>query len=86
MAVETNDLTTPEVAALFNCSPKTVCRLAKRGKLPGYRVGRDWRFTPDAVRNFRRPVDPPHNPIPKSRVLASSRGKHLPGWGDFDYR
>ncbi len=37
-------LTIREVADLLKLHPKTVNKLANSGKLPGYRIGRQWRF------------------------------------------
>lgn len=78
------DLCVGQVAGVLQCSEDTVRRLAKTGKLPGYKVGRDWRFHQTSVDNFRRPIDPPHNPAPKTRVPARRTGAHLPGWHRFD--
>jgi excisionase family DNA binding protein len=37
-------LTTQEVAELLKLHPKTVNKLAKSGRVPAYRIGRQWRF------------------------------------------
>jgi excisionase family DNA binding protein len=37
-------LTTREVADLLKLHPKTVNKLAKSGRVPAYRIGRQWRF------------------------------------------
>ena len=37
-------LTVDEVAKRFHVNPTTVYRLAKRGHLPGFKVGNQWRF------------------------------------------
>ncbi len=37
-------LTVEEVAKRFNVNPTTVYRLAQRGRLPGFKVGNQWRF------------------------------------------
>jgi len=37
-------LTTQEVADLLKLHPKTVNKLAKSGRVPAYRIGRQWRF------------------------------------------
>lgn len=34
-----------EVAQLFGCCPKHIRDCANRGELPGFRVGRCWRFS-----------------------------------------
>lgn len=42
-------LTVREVADLLKLHPKTVNKLAISGKLPGYRIGRQWRFRKSEV-------------------------------------
>jgi excisionase family DNA binding protein len=42
-------LTTQEVADLLKLHPKTVNKLAKSGKVPAYRIGRQWRFRKSEV-------------------------------------
>ena len=42
-------LTIREVADLLKLHPKTVNKLANSGKLPGYRIGRQWRFRKSEV-------------------------------------
>ena len=37
-------LTAEEVAELLRIHPYTVRRLAREGKLPGFRIGGQWRF------------------------------------------
>jgi excisionase family DNA binding protein len=37
-------LTGEEAAALLRMCPHTVAKLAKTGKLPGRKLGREWRF------------------------------------------
>lgn len=81
--LRTPDLSTADVAHELSCSLKTVLRLAKTGKLPGYKVGRDWRFRRSAVDAFRRPIDPSPTTRAEQRVTAQ-RGSELPGWHDFD--
>jgi len=45
-------LTAKEVADYLRCHISTVYRLAKTGKLPGFRLGADWRFREDALQNW----------------------------------
>ena len=45
-------LTAKEVADYLRCHISTVYRLAKTGKLPGFRLGADWRFRDDALQNW----------------------------------
>lgn len=42
-------LTVEETASLLKVSPSTVRNLARRGLLPGRKVGKEWRFTRSAV-------------------------------------
>jgi excisionase family DNA binding protein len=42
-------LTIREVAELLKLHPKTVNKLAIAGKLPAYRIGRQWRFRKSEV-------------------------------------
>ena len=37
-------LTTVEVAKQLRVHPSMVCRMAKRGELPGFKIGSAWRF------------------------------------------
>lgn len=38
-----------EAAALLRVSTKTLLRLARAGQIPGKKVGREWRFSADAL-------------------------------------
>jgi excisionase family DNA binding protein len=42
-------LTVGELAVYLNVHPGTVYRLAKRGDLPGFKLGKDWRFSIAAI-------------------------------------
>jgi excisionase family DNA binding protein len=42
-------LTIREVAELLKLHPKTVNRLANTGRLPAYKIGRQWRFRKSEV-------------------------------------
>ncbi len=52
MASASKILTAKEVADYLRCHISTVYRLAKTGKLPGFRLGADWRFREDALQNW----------------------------------
>jgi len=52
MAAVPRILTAKEVADYLRCHISTVYRLAKTGKLPGFRLGADWRFREDALQNW----------------------------------
>jgi len=42
-------MTVKDLADYLRCHQSTVYRLLKRGKLPAFRIGSDWRFRKDAV-------------------------------------
>lgn len=42
-------MTSPEVAELLHLPVSTVCYFARRGELPGRRLGRTWRFLRSSV-------------------------------------
>ncbi len=46
MAEITKLLTPAEVGEILGVHSKTVERMARRGELPGIRIGRYWRFAP----------------------------------------
>jgi len=62
-------LTVEEVAGAFEISPTTVYHLAQQRKLPGFKVGGQWRFSRQVLQawvmdricmeEFRREVSPP---------------------------
>lgn len=49
---ESEMLTLQEVADKLKVSSRTVTRLMGRGELVGRQVGRQWRFTPEAVNAY----------------------------------
>ncbi|OPY06876.1 MAG: Helix-turn-helix domain protein [Syntrophus sp. PtaB.Bin001] len=44
-----NILTAGEVAAYLRLTVSTVCKLAASGELPGFKIGKSWRFDRDEV-------------------------------------
>ena len=42
-------LTVDQVAEVLRVHKSTIYRLVKRGKLPAFRVGSDWRFDPERL-------------------------------------
>lgn len=46
-------MTVAELAHYLHIHPSTVYRLVKRGKLPAFRVGSDWRFSRAAIDRWR---------------------------------
>lgn len=45
----TDILNKEEVAALLDCEPATVEEKARKGELPGVKIGRSWRFPREAL-------------------------------------
>jgi excisionase family DNA binding protein len=46
-------LTVAEVAEYLRVHPTTIYRLLQAKKLPGFRVGSEWRFSKDAIDRWR---------------------------------
>jgi excisionase family DNA binding protein len=44
-----NILTAHEVAAYLRLTETTVCKLAVSGELPGFKIGKSWRFDRDEI-------------------------------------
>ena len=42
-------LSVEEVAKKFGINPTTVYRLAQKGSLPAFKVGNQWRFSPEML-------------------------------------
>jgi excisionase family DNA binding protein len=52
-------LTVEQVCALYSLHPKTVQRMARRGEIPAFKVGKNWRFFDvDLVTFFRAQSTP----------------------------
>ena len=45
-------ITVGELASTLRCHPATIYRLVKQKKLPGFRVGFDWRFSRQAIEKW----------------------------------
>ena len=41
-----------EAAKMLGVSARTVIKLAERGELPGFRVGKLWKFRPGDIKNY----------------------------------
>ncbi|MBZ5601045.1 MAG: helix-turn-helix domain-containing protein [Acidobacteriia bacterium] len=46
--------TTQEVARWLGLSSRTICLWAECGEIPGFKVGRQWRFEVDALETWLR--------------------------------
>jgi excisionase family DNA binding protein len=49
MAHDTEVLNAHEAAAFFGVYVETIRRLARRGEIPSFKMGKDWRFRKDAI-------------------------------------
>jgi excisionase family DNA binding protein len=45
-------LTVKQIAGVLQVKENTVCSLASRGTLPGFKLGRAWRFDPGKVESL----------------------------------
>jgi excisionase family DNA binding protein len=50
---ESNLMTVRELAQYLRCHPATIYKLLKKGKIPAFKVGSDWRFNPVAIDEWR---------------------------------
>jgi excisionase family DNA binding protein len=50
-------LTVQEVSTYLRVHPSTIYRMLKKGLLPAFRVGSDWRFTVEAIDKWRASVE-----------------------------
>lgn len=53
MAFESKVITLEQVAEYLKVHPSTIYRLLKRKELPGFKVGRDWRFNIESIDKWR---------------------------------
>ena len=42
-------MTVAEIADYLNVGRRTIYRLARKGKIPAFKIGTDWRFDRDAI-------------------------------------
>jgi len=49
--MEINILTAKELADLLKLKESTICRLAAEGHLPGFKIGKAWRFDMEDVKH-----------------------------------
>jgi excisionase family DNA binding protein len=47
-------LTVSELSEYLNVHRSTIYRLLRERKLPGFRLGSDWRFSVDAIQRWQR--------------------------------
>jgi excisionase family DNA binding protein len=60
-------MTVKELSEYLRVHPSTIYKLLRRGELPGFRIGTDWRFNAEVIdrwcleRNMRAPGDSSSN-------------------------
>ena len=47
-------MTVNDLCGYLRVHPSTVYKLLRRGELPGFRIGSDWRFTTEAIDRWCR--------------------------------
>jgi excisionase family DNA binding protein len=52
MAGDYDVLTVKEVSRILHVHPSTIYKLTKKGKIPGFRIGTDWRFRTDLIERW----------------------------------
>jgi len=60
--VSASVLTVKELAVYLRIHPSTIYRLLKRGQLPAFRIGSDWRFNVEEIDRWRVEGEKKHNP------------------------
>jgi excisionase family DNA binding protein len=53
MAIRTRLVTVKELSSYLRVHPSTIYRLLKRGEIPGFKLGSDWRFNLEAIDRWR---------------------------------
>ncbi len=68
MTVGSDVLNAREAAEFLRAHVETVRRLARRGEIPSFKVGKDWRFSREALRRWsaEQPQPPSEQPKPPS--------------------
>lgn len=52
MPVIDDILDADQVGEMLHIHPRTIVRLANQGKIPGFRVGSQWRFRKEAINEY----------------------------------
>jgi excisionase family DNA binding protein len=56
-------LTAKELAELLQVHTSTIYRLLKKHKMPGFRIGHDWRFSLTAIEKWMKAENPVDNDL-----------------------
>jgi excisionase family DNA binding protein len=68
-------LTVSELSEYLHVHRTTIYRLLREGKLPGFRIGSDWRFSFDAIEQWQRDHT---NTIPEGGTIDSPGASPTP--------
>ncbi len=69
-------LTLAEVGVYLHVHPSTIHRLLRQGKLPGFRIGSDWRFNLEEIDRWRLRGGPPLAPAAHDHAHAVAATSH----------
>jgi excisionase family DNA binding protein len=59
-------LTARELAELLQVHTSTIYRLVRKNKIPGFRLGSDWRFARTAIEKWMEAENPLNNDFKRS--------------------
>jgi len=79
-------LTAKEVAAYLKLHEVTVVSFARKGKLPGFKVGREWRFRAEDVQAWMEAREKHRQWVERFNALADRLGEAIraAGYGPDD--
>jgi len=63
-------MTVKDLSEYLHCNQSTIYRLLKRGELPAFKVGSDWRFMTAEIRNWCK------KKMATTKVRPSTRVRH----------
>ena len=73
-----NILTAREVAAYLRLTVTTVCNLAASGELPGFKIGKSWRFAEGEVLKRITAAKPKAKPNPQNKSDREETTTEIP--------
>ena len=66
-------MTVKDLSEYLHCNQSTIYRLLKRGELPAFKVGSDWRFMTAEIRNWcRRKMAPGKTRVSATRMRSAA--------------
>ncbi len=81
-------MTVKELSDYLRVHPSTIYKLLRRGELPGFRIGTDWRFNAEVIdkwcleRNMKLPDDPSTRNLRSSIPPSSQPRDSTPSLAD----